>query len=211
MHTPSILGGVHDITHQAPNAEGLFALASEQAGYFTSAQAKALGYDWRLLSYHAARGRFIRQQRGLYRMRDYPSFPREEVMAAWLAAGKDEAVVSHESALDLVDLSDVVPDAVHILVPRKRRWLSSRPGVIVHTTTHPLSPNEVMTKNGIRLTEPMRTILDAAETGTASEQIILAIEQAVTRGWIDEKKLRQGARVRGARVASLVERALQEE
>jgi len=68
-----------------------------------------------------------------------------------------------------------------------------------------------MTKNGIRLTEPMRTILDAAETGTASEQIILAIEQAVTRGWIDEKKLRQGARVRGARVASLVERALQEE
>jgi predicted transcriptional regulator of viral defense system len=201
---------MHDITHQAPNTEALFDLASEQAGYFTSRQARALGYDWRLLSYHAGRGRFLRQQRGLYRIRDYPSFPREEVMAAWLAAGKEEAVVSHESALDLLDLSDVVPDAVHILIPRKRRWLSSRPGVIVHTTMHPLLPNEVMTKNGIRLTEPMRTILDAAETGTASEQIILAIEQAVARGWIDAKRLRQGARMRGARVAGLVERALQE-
>ena len=29
----------------------------------------------------------------------------------WLAVGKDTAVVSHESALDLLDLSDVIPNA----------------------------------------------------------------------------------------------------
>ncbi len=208
--TSSIIGCMHDATHHRPDAEALFALASEQAGYFTSAQARARGYDWRLLSYHTSTGRFIRLRRGLYRLRDYPSSQHEEVKAAWLAAGREQAVVSHESALDLLDLSDVAPDAVHLLVPRQRRYLSHRPGVVVHTTSHPLSPDEVMTKNGIRLTEPMRAILDAAETGTASEQIILAIRQARARGWIDDRKLRLEARARGPRIADLVERSSRE-
>jgi hypothetical protein len=34
-------------------------------------------------------------RRGLYQLRDYPSSPREQVMAAWLSADKEQAVVSH--------------------------------------------------------------------------------------------------------------------
>jgi hypothetical protein len=40
-----------------------------------------------------------------------------------LAVGKDAAGVSHETALDLLDLSDVIPDTVHLTVPRTRRGL----------------------------------------------------------------------------------------
>jgi hypothetical protein len=51
----------------------------------------------------------------------------------------------------------------------------------------------------------LRTILDAAETGTASEQVIMAVEQAKRRGWVTDAQLRDRARERGPRVADLAE------
>lgn len=77
-------------------------------------------------------------RRGPCRYREYPSSPREDVLAAWLAVGKTVAVVSHDSALDLLGLSDVIPDAVHLTVPRRRRHLPALPGVKIHTTVRPL-------------------------------------------------------------------------
>jgi predicted transcriptional regulator of viral defense system len=198
---------MHDI-YVGPDSGELFALASEQAGYFTTAQARACGYDWRLLSYHAGTGRFIRLRRGLYRLRDYPSSPHEEVMAAWLAMGKDTAVVSHGSALALLGLSDVVPNSIHILIPRSRRGLQHDSVISLHTTTHPLQPDDVVVREGLRLTAPQRTILDVAETGTASEQVIMAVEQALQRGWITADDLRARAHARGGRAAALVEQSL---
>ena len=88
-------------------------------------------------------------------------------MAAWLAVGKELAVVSHDSALDLLGLSDVIPDAVHLTVPRARRKTRALLDTIVHTTTRPLRPGDLTEREGIRLTSPARTILDAAEIGVA--------------------------------------------
>lgn len=200
---------MHDI-NESPDAYGLFALASEQAGYFTSSQAQAYGYSSQLLSYHAARGRFQRVRRGLYRLRDYPSSPREEIMAAWLAAGKESALVSHESALEVLGLSDVVPTTIHLLVPRHRRWLHILPGGTVHTTAHALGPEEIVTREGLRITAPMRTILDVAEAGTAPEQVIMAVRQARERGMILAAPLRQAALRRDRRVRDLINRALED-
>src|SRR3954451_6255883 len=131
-----------------PDRVRLFEIASEHGGYFTAEQARACGYSWALLSHHVKSGRFIRVRRGLYRFREYPSSPREDVLAAWLAVGKDSAVVSHESALDLLDLSDVIPDAAHLSVPRSRRNLPSLPGVKIHTTTRPFGPSELAYRQG---------------------------------------------------------------
>ncbi len=200
---------MHD-RNDAPDARGLFALSSEQAGYFTSAQAQAHGYSSQLVGYHADHGRFERVRRGLYRLRDYPSSPREEVMAAWLAAGKESAVVSHESALEVLGLSDVVPTTIHLLVPRARRWVRALPGVTVHTTANTLAPDEIVTRQGMRITAPMRTILDVADSGTAPEQVIMAVEQARERGMIVAMRLRQAATGRDRRVRGLIDRALQE-
>lgn len=191
-------------THAGPDPAALFALASEQAGYFTGAQAHACGYSWTMLSHHAATGRFIRLRRGLYRLRDYPSSPHEQVMAAWLAAGKENAVVSHESALDLLDLSDVSPDRVHLTIPRSRRGIAAPPGVALHTAAHELPPQDTMTWDGVRLTTPLRSILDAAEYGTGPEQIVMAVRQAVERGLILPEALRSRARGYSARVSRIV-------
>jgi predicted transcriptional regulator of viral defense system len=201
---------LEDTISRGPDRQALFDVASEQYGYFTADQAAGCGYAPDMLTYHVGRGTFQRVHRGIYRFRDYPSSPREHVAASWLAIGKEVAVVSHETALDLWGLSDIIPAAVHLTVPRSERSLANRslPGVIVHTTTRAWGDGEVRRHEGIRITSPERTILDAAEAGTQPEQIEMAIAQARRRGWIDASHLRSRARVRGRRVANLVERAL---
>ena len=192
-----------------PDHQCLLGTASGQHGYFTTAQAHACGFTRSLLSHTTTSGKYIRIRRGLYRLRDYPTFPREEVVAAWLAVGKETAVVSHESALELLDLSDVIPHAVHLTVPRSKRNLPDLPGVRIHTTTRQFGALDVVTRDGIRLTSAGRTILDAAEWGTGPEQIEMAIKQAVDRALITRSQLTQEASDRSLRVRNLVDNALQ--
>jgi predicted transcriptional regulator of viral defense system len=125
-------------------------------------------------------------------------------MAAWLSAGPTGTVVSHESALDLLNLSDVIPNAIHLTVPRSRRHLPRLPGVAFHTTTRPLRREDITIREGIRLTDPTRTIVDAAEMGTAPEQIEMAIAQALSRGWTTPTRLLEEASGRASRVSRLV-------
>ncbi len=199
---------MHDTT-QAPDHDRLFELASEQGGYFTAGQARQCGFSHALLAHHAREGgRFTRVRRGLYRLRQFPPAPREEVLAAWLALDREEAVVSHDSALDLLGLSDVVPEVVHVTVPRSKRYRPAAPGVRVHTTTREMVPSDVVVREGIRVTAPVRAILDAAEAGTAPEQVIAAAVQAIEQGLATRQQLLAAAGERSSRVEQLVRRAL---
>jgi hypothetical protein len=63
-------------------------------------------------------------------------------------------------------------------------------------------------RDGIRVTSPARTILDAAGAGTAPDQIALAIRQAVDRGLVTRDQLMERATSRGQRVERLVAGAL---
>lgn len=192
----------------SPDFVCLFAQASAQHGYFTAAQAASCGYNWERLSDSTRQGKLKRIRRGLYRLRDYPSDPREHVVAAWLALGKETSLVSHESALELLELSDVIPNAVHLTVPRTKRHLPDLPGVKVHTTRRLFGPLDVVTRDGIRLTSARRSILDAAEAGTAPEQIEMAIHQALTNGLVTRTQLVQASRDRSRRVQRLVNASL---
>jgi predicted transcriptional regulator of viral defense system len=191
-----------------PDYTCLFGIASEQMGYFTTDQALSCGFGRDMLSYHAKRGRFMRFRRGLYRLRDYPSSMREEVMEVWLDVGRDLAVVSHESAMDLLDLSDVVPRAVHITVPRANRYLRGVPGARIHTTSTPLSRSDITWREGIRLTNAARSIVDSAEAGTAPEQIEMAVFQALDRALTTPERLREESHRGSKRVQALVSQAM---
>jgi len=191
-----------------PSRGGLFDVASGQGGYFTAAQALACGFSRALLAHHVKSGRFVRVRRGLYRFREYPASPREHVLAAWLAAGKDTAVVSHESALDLLDLSDVIPDAVHLTVPRTRRNLPSLSGAKIHTTSRALESEDLVVRDGMAVTSATRSILDAAEAGMAPDQVEAAVRQALDRGLATRERLLPKASKRGRRVAELIARAI---
>ena len=191
-------------TATRPDHDRLFDIATEQAGYFTTAQARDCGFSSPLLSHHAKSGRFVRVARGLYRFRDYPSSPREEILAAWLRLAP-EAVVSHESALELLGLSEIIPNLIHVSVPRARRKLARRPGVALHTTTRPLDGAEMVVRSGMRLTGPARTIADVAEAGLAPDQVVRATAQAIDRGLTTPSRLREAVLGRGRRVGQLVE------
>lgn len=191
-----------------PNREALVDHASEQGGYFTAEQARAFGFSWALLSHHVRSGRFERVHRGVYRLHEYPTSPREDVVAAWLTVGKDVAVVSHESALDILGLSDVIPNAVHLTVPRTRRHLPAISGVKVHTTARPFEQEDVVVRDGLRVTSAARAIVDTAEAGSPPDQIETAVAQAIDRGLATESQLRRQANGRSRRVADLIDRSL---
>lgn len=190
--------------------DGLYRVAESQAGYFTAQQALDAGMDRSTLRHHArAGGRYERVRRGLYRLRHFPSSPHEHVVAAWLDL-PSPTVVSHESALELYDLSDVIPSAVHITLPRAMRGQRRRPGIRVHTLTHPPGPSETRRVNGVLATSPERTIVDSLEAGTQPEQIELAVRQALERGLTTPRRLRTAANNRPARVQRFIDRLLSE-
>ena len=197
-----------DTVNARPNHGCLFDIASEQSGFFTVDQAHTCNFTWRTLLYHTHRGRFRHIRRGLYRLRDFPLSPHEDIVAAWLAAGRDASVISHESALDLLELADVIPNAIHLTVPRSRRGLTVPSGTRVHTSGKPLLPDEVITIDGIRVTTAARTIVDVTEADLAPDQVELAIANALSRGIATPDELAEQAARRGRRVAEEIKRVL---
>lgn len=103
-----------------------------------------------------------------------------------------------------------LPHSVHLIVPRDRRGLHASPGVTLHTVTTPLRADEIITRGGIRLTAPVRTLLDVAEGGTAPEQVVRGVREAVRRGMAAPARLAQEARMRGKRTQRLIVTALDE-
>jgi hypothetical protein len=119
--------------------DGLYRLAEAQAGYFTAQQALTTGMDRSTLRHHARPGgRYQRVRRGPYPVCD-TSLPAHTSTSSrpCCPCTKPPAVVSHESALELYDLSDVIPSAVYISLPRTNRGQRPRPGVRFHTLQHP--------------------------------------------------------------------------
>lgn len=197
---------MHD-TSTAPDHAQLFDVASGQQGYFTAQQAGAAGFSREVLRHHAATGRYIRIHRGLYRLRDYPSSPYEDLMAAWLSLGPD-AVISHDSALALLELGTIIPNSIHVTVPRGRRYARRRPGITLHTTTQPITPADRIEREGIPTTTPARTIVDVAATNIGPDQVEMAVEQALTRGLTTRDELEAQAQHRAGRVQQLIARAV---
>jgi predicted transcriptional regulator of viral defense system len=193
------------------NHEGLYRLAEAQAGYFTAREAVNAGMDRSTLRHHARPGgRYERVRRGLYRLRHFPSSPYEHVTAVWLPLRDAGAVVSHESALELHELSDVIPDAVHLSVPRSERGQRRRAGVRLHTLNRPPEKAEVREIAGLPVTSPERTIVDALEAGAQPEQIEMAVHEALERGLTTPRRLQAVASTRPARVRRFIERRLDE-
>ncbi len=196
--------------NRSPDHEQLFSLASQQAGYFTAEQATASGFSRQLVSHHTRQGTFIRVRRGLFRLTRFPPSPYEEVIAAWLGFDPEKAVVSHETALQLFDLADVVPTTIHLTAPRSHRSRKAPAGVTVHTVLKPPGRNGVVTRHGIRVSAPARAIADAAAYGTAPEQIIRAAREALRRGLATRAELLAAVRRHGGRPEQLIRRAVAE-
>jgi predicted transcriptional regulator of viral defense system len=180
-----------------PDIRGLEAEAYQQSGYFTADQASAHGVSRQLLNHHVNQWRFERVRRGLYRVRGFPTSQHDDIREKWMAVGMDKAVLSHVSALALLELSDNVPDRVHVLVPRRHRGLRRPPGVVLHTRPDDEKVATVW-RDGMPLTAPARTLVDVADE-LQPEQAAMAAQQAVGLGLVTRRQLEQEAGRRGKR------------
>ncbi len=187
-----------------PASAQLYDIAERQGGYFSARQARQAGYSRALLSHHVKRGRFQRLCRGVYRLAQFPETPHADLFIAWLAAG-ERAVISHESALLLYGLTDLLPAEIHLTVPRtaSRRMAGAR----FHTAR--LGAEEITQRQGLPVTTLPRTIGDLIRSGVADEWIRQAIRQALERGLVTEAALEQEARRRGGRIAATIRAALE--
>jgi predicted transcriptional regulator of viral defense system len=158
----------------------LYEIAEAQAGYLTAEQAITAGIPRSTLGYHAGdAGTLERVGTGVYRLRRFPTTPHGHIVAGWLGLAHADAVVSHASALEMRELSDVIADEVHVTLPRGKRGLRIPDGVRVHFTTRPVERSRVL---GVPVTSVERTIADQVRAAGWTEQIDLAVKQAVQRG-----------------------------
>lgn len=176
---------------ERPDLRALEAEAYGQGGYFNAAQARAHGVSRQLLDHHVRKGRYERVRRGLYRIIGFPSTEHDDIREKWMAVGTGKAVIAHVSALALLDLSDNVPDQVHLLVPRRHRGLRRPPGVVIHTRGDD-EQVETVWRDGLPVTAPARTIVDVLDE-LQPEQAAMAVDQALRRGLVTQRQLRDEA------------------
>jgi len=168
----------------------LFQTVSLQDGYFTTKQAIDAGYKTNTHSYHIKIGNWVREYRGIYRLVNYPSGDRPDLILwyLWSRNRKEEpqGVYSHETALSIHDISDVNPDKLHMTVPKNFRRNSAKPDIIeLHFST--IKPNEVDYIHGVRVTKPLKTIVDIIKDEQLTEDVIKqAIFESTNKGMISK-------------------------
>jgi predicted transcriptional regulator of viral defense system len=120
---------------------------------------------------------------------------------------RGQAIVSHESAAAVHAFGEIDPLRIHVTVPPGFR--GRHPGVILHHAA--IESAEIEEHTGFRLTTPLRTLVDLANSATDLDQLGRALRVAVERHLVTLSELRVRAEQVDVRAALNIERALLEE
>lgn len=182
------------------NVQQLYPLAEAQGGYFTAAQARQSGYTYSQQHFHVARGNWLRVDRGIFRLCNFPPHEQEDLirLSLWSRTqrGSPQVVVSHETALVLHELSDVLPAKIHLTAPPGFRK-PTPPGCVLHRAA--LTAVDVEERAGYRATTPLRTLLDVADSPLSQEHLDRAVTEALERGMVRREVLETAWRTSPAR------------
>ena len=166
-----------------PDWDCLYETALAQEGHFTTQQALDAGYSSQLLVKYLNSGKIIRVRRTVYRLKHFPPGQQEDLVALWLWSDR-AGVFSHETALMLHELSDVLPARAHLTVPAKwrRRRLRVPDGVVLHYADVPKRDRAWV--GAVPVTSPARTLADCAADYVSPDFLSSAISQALARGMV---------------------------
>ncbi|HVS90000.1 MAG TPA: type IV toxin-antitoxin system AbiEi family antitoxin domain-containing protein [Candidatus Acidoferrum sp.] len=187
-------------------AKRLYEIAEGQQGFFTTKQAKAAGFAENTHPYHVHAGNWIREHRGIYRLGSFPESERPDLMV-WSLWSRNRAeaiqgVYSHQTALSLYDLSDVMPAKLHMTVPMKFRRNSEIPRILI-LHCGDLRQHDIETVHGVRVTKPLRAILDLLAQGEVPLSTLRqALREGLRRGLIRRSEVSEAKRhLRGSKQA----------
>ena len=174
-------------------ARRLYETAQSQQGFFTTKQATRAGFAEKTHSYHVKVGNWIRGHRGIYRLADFPATERPDLMLWYLWSQNrqevPEGTYGHDTALSLHELSDIMPSKLHMTVPKHFRRNSRIPEVLLLYRAD-LVEGDAQEMYGMRVTRPLRTILDLLEDGRVDRTIVRqAIDEAMRRGLVSRKQI----------------------
>lgn len=171
-----------------PSWDRLYETASAQDGHFTTRQAAEAGYSYHALLKHLKAGRVVRERRGIYRLVHFPARENEDLTVIWLWSER-AGVFSHQTALALHGLSDLLPARAHLTLPAewRRRRLRTPKGVVLHFED--LSQAERQWFGAVPVTSPVRTLNDCARDGLSPEFLQQAAAQALRRGLVRDTQL----------------------
>jgi predicted transcriptional regulator of viral defense system len=178
-----------------PDWDRLYETALAQEGHFTTQQALDAGYSSQLLVKYLDSGKMTRVRRSVYRLKHFPPGQQEDLVALWLWSDR-AGVFSHETALMLHELSDVLPPRAHLTLPAKwrRRRLRVPDGVVLHYADVPKRDRAWV--GAVPVTFPARTLADCAADYVSPDFLSSAVSQALARGMVSRPQ------------ATAVERAL---
>jgi predicted transcriptional regulator of viral defense system len=141
-----------------------------------------------LLIKHIHAGRVTRVRRGIYRLVHFPAGEHEDLVTCWLWSER-AGVVSHQTALALHGLSDLLPAQVHLTLPRA--WRSRRfrvpAGIALHHADVP--PEDRAWFGAVPATHARRSLNDCAREGMSPELLRQAAQQALRRGLVTRAEL----------------------
>jgi predicted transcriptional regulator of viral defense system len=158
-------------------------LAADQHGYFTTEQAREAGVDHRTLAMMCRRGTVAREAQGLYRDPLIPATRWGPYMAAVLWPKGVQGVLSHETALNLFELSDVNPGQIHVTVPKGHRTRRQPPPAYrLHRADIPRA--DTTTHEGLPVTTVARTLKDCHSAHIGPALIRQALGDARRLGYL---------------------------
>jgi predicted transcriptional regulator of viral defense system len=163
----------------------LLDLANGQYGYVTAEDAREQGIDPVQLRLMHHRGLLERVAHGVYRFPAVPTTPLDQYMEAVLWT-RTEAVLSHETALDLHDLCDINPAQVHLTVPAAYRLRREMPAMY---RLHRRDLGDTTRHEAVPIVTVRRAILDGIESGVGGHLIDQAMETARRRGLVARAEL----------------------
>jgi predicted transcriptional regulator of viral defense system len=160
-------------------------LAADQFGLVTLANAKDVGYDPNTVAKLAARGQLERLSRGVYRVPFLAGGEMAAYMAAALWPQGARGVLTHETALDLWDVSDVNPAKLHVTVPKDHRPQRAIPkGYVIHRED--LDPADVSAIAGVPVVKLAGAIRQAAAEHVGRDLLEQATRHGRERGLLSE-------------------------
>ncbi len=167
--------------------QSLLATAAVQRGYFTTAQAADHGISRRALTWRAGHGSAERIEYGLYRLPHWPIDPNDDLYA--LQTRAPFGTFSHETALSLLGLSDIIPAIIHFTIPETSR-LRSRPGIRLHRSRHQAGTDRIL-RDGLWVSTARRALIELARVGADPDQLVAAARDARERAILTSDDLRE--------------------
>jgi predicted transcriptional regulator of viral defense system len=146
---------------------------------------RSLGFDKDAVTRLVKREMLIRVHRGAYRSGSGTPSNTTFLRCALLAVGPDAAIARVASAHHQ-GLLDFAPAQIELVVPR-RSVGRTRAGLVVHET-HDLPRRDLIVVDGVRCSNPMRTILDMA-SATTTDAELKRLRRAIRQATVRDKRL----------------------